>query len=288
LQFVNSEIVQFVNPAAPRYGRHNGDVITLLYGRVFLLQVANILVVQVHVHKSAELAIIGVEVAAQVRMLSDEAGKSLAHGSTLDLHRTLFAGVLPQWSGYVNFNHSFIKEDAAPRGKDSGFSRRTGPQGEVTLLHTRDKLKTSSWFLTARRKHTKYLLQSMTDLGQLARIVSRKRKGVLLFLLRLRFCTELVASAGNGKALFIKQLPDFQNVAHIAPPIHTLPSTAFDRFELREFGFPKAQDVGRQMAEARDFPDTKIELVGYYDLAALFHFPGGLLLFCDQWLPQRR
>jgi hypothetical protein len=109
-----------------------------------------------------------------------------------------------------------------------------------------------------------------------------------MFLLGLRFRPQLVASAGNGEALFVEQLPDLENVAHIAPAVHALPSTAFDGFELREFGFPKAQHVGRQMAEARYFSDTKVELVGYYDLAALFHFPGGLLLFCDQWLPQRR
>jgi len=72
------------------------------------LQVADILVVEVDVNKGAELAVIGVEVAAKVRMLGNQPGKGLAYSAALNLHRTLLSGVLPQRRRYVDFDHSLI------------------------------------------------------------------------------------------------------------------------------------------------------------------------------------
>ena len=72
------------------------------------MQVADILVVEVDVNKGAELAVIGVEVAAKVRMLGDQPAKGLAYGAALNLHRTLLSGVLPQRRRYVDFDHSLI------------------------------------------------------------------------------------------------------------------------------------------------------------------------------------
>lgn len=72
------------------------------------MQVADIFVVQVNVNKGAEFAIVSIEVAAQVRVLGDQAGKRLTDCAALNLDRPLLTGVLPQWCGYVNFDHSLI------------------------------------------------------------------------------------------------------------------------------------------------------------------------------------
>ena len=84
------------NPSASRDGRHNRNTITVLYRRGFLLQIANVLVVKVDVDEGAQLAVIGIKMTAQVRMLGDQVGKGSADGAGLDLNGRLFASVLAQ------------------------------------------------------------------------------------------------------------------------------------------------------------------------------------------------
>jgi len=75
----------------------------------------------------------------------------------------------------------------------------------------------------------------------------------------------MLARAGDGKALFVQQSLDAQNVFNIFAPIHALASAALDWLELRKLGFPKSQHVGRQPAKTGDFADTKVELFGNQD-----------------------
>src|SRR6267378_7244999 len=47
-------------------GRDNADGVAIFGGRIFFRQVANVLVVDIHVHKAAQLAILGKQMLAQV------------------------------------------------------------------------------------------------------------------------------------------------------------------------------------------------------------------------------
>ena len=92
---------------------------------------------------------------------------------------------------------------------------------------------------------------------------------------------------GNGETFFIKKLANLKYIAHVAPPVHALSGAALDRLQLGELGFPEAQHVRRQMAEASDLADAEIEFVGDDNVAALFPFPGGFLVLCVHHSPQR-
>src|ERR1035438_4003354 len=90
------------------------------------------------------------------------------------------------------------------------------------------------------------------------------------------FILEMLAGPGDGEALVVEQLLDAQHILHVTLTIHSLPSAALDRLELRELRFPEAQHVSRETAKAGDFTDTEVELVrddrigGGAGLAALF------------------
>src|ERR1700733_8142031 len=82
------------------------------------------------------------------------------------------------------------------------------------------------------------------------------------------------ARAGDGKAVFVEKLPDPHYGFHVALTVHALPGAAFYGLELRKFGFPETQHVGRQAAEICDFANAEIELVRDDDLGSarrLFH-----------------
>src|SRR4029077_829607 len=78
--------------------RHNADRIAVLGRRVFLLQVANILVIEVDIHEAANAAVIGVKVLAEIRVSSRKLFQGFADGSRIELHACLLARKLPQGS----------------------------------------------------------------------------------------------------------------------------------------------------------------------------------------------
>ncbi len=80
---------------APGDGRHDGNVITVFQGRRFLLQVADVFVVEIEVNEGAQFALVGVEVLAQVGMQRDERIHGFADGRSRNVHGRLFADVLP-------------------------------------------------------------------------------------------------------------------------------------------------------------------------------------------------
>ena len=52
----------------------------------------------------------------------------------------------------------------------------------------------------------------------------------------------------------------------VLTPIHALAGAALYRLELRKLGLPEAQHVGRQLAQAGNFSDTKIEFLRNQDI----------------------
>src|SRR5438270_7412441 len=106
--------------AASSNGRHYGNTIIILQRGRFLLQVADVFVVEVNVHKGAQLAVLGVEMAAQVGMPGNQAVEGLADIRGADVHRGLLVGVLAERSGDVNLCHSaHFTTDAASGNRDS-------------------------------------------------------------------------------------------------------------------------------------------------------------------------
>jgi hypothetical protein len=75
-------------------GGYYRNTITVLDRCGFLLQVANILVVEVHIYEGTQFSVISIEVATQVGMLGNQVGKGLADRSSLHFNRRLFPGVL--------------------------------------------------------------------------------------------------------------------------------------------------------------------------------------------------
>src|SRR5260370_21507261 len=78
--------------------------IAFLGGSILFLQIANILVIYVHVDEGAQLAVIGVEMAAQVAILCCEIGQGFSDGAALNVNRRVFAGILPEWGGNMNLH----------------------------------------------------------------------------------------------------------------------------------------------------------------------------------------
>src|SRR4029077_5579776 len=92
--------IRVVSPAdiyleAPSDRRHYRNGITVFDRGGFFLQVADVFVIEVDIDESAQFAIVGVEVAAQVRMRGNEAGEGVGDGCTFHLNRGLLPGILP-------------------------------------------------------------------------------------------------------------------------------------------------------------------------------------------------
>jgi hypothetical protein len=73
---------------------------------------------------------------------------------------------------------------------------------------------------------------------------------------------EDLARAGDGVSLVVEEAADAHGEFDIALAIEALAGAAFVGAHLREFGFPETQDIGFDTAEARDFADAEIKLVG--------------------------
>src|SRR5580692_5166651 len=88
--------------------RHDADRIAVFGGRVFLLQVTNILVIEVDIHEAANAAVIGVKVLAQIRVGSGKLCQGLPDSGRIELHACLLACKLPQGSRNLElYGHIF-------------------------------------------------------------------------------------------------------------------------------------------------------------------------------------
>lgn len=107
-------------------------------------------------------------------------------------------------------------------------------------------------------------------------------------LLGFYFVAQVLARAGNGEALAVEQVFDFDDDFHVAAAVVALAGAAFYGMELGKFGFPKPQHIRWQAAQARDFADAEIELVWNQDVFGLNAFLRGQRLGCGVlFLPRR-
>lgn len=101
-------------------GRHDGNTITVSHRSGFLLQVADILVIYINIDEGPEFTVIGIQMAAQVRVLGDEVGKGISYSSGLHVYGRLLAGVLAQGGWDMDFGHTCSIHDAIDGAGDSG------------------------------------------------------------------------------------------------------------------------------------------------------------------------
>ncbi len=106
---------QIIDLPASGDRRHNGNVITVLHRSGVFLQVADILVIEVNVDKSAQFAVVGIEMAAQFRMLGDQVRERIADGPAGHLDRSLFARILPQRGWNMDLGHRPYMMPQTPR-----------------------------------------------------------------------------------------------------------------------------------------------------------------------------
>ena len=89
----------------PGDGRHYRNTITVLDRRGVLLQIADVLVIEVDIHKGTQFAFVGIKMAAQLRMLRHEVRQRVADGASLHINRRQLAGILAQGGRDVDLGH---------------------------------------------------------------------------------------------------------------------------------------------------------------------------------------
>src|SRR5262245_49124195 len=76
-------------------GGDDVELVRIFEFRLFLLlQIANVLVVEIDVHESAQLAFVGEKMTAQIVKDGDKFLQGITDGATADLHHRLLIGIL--------------------------------------------------------------------------------------------------------------------------------------------------------------------------------------------------
>jgi hypothetical protein len=75
--------------------RNDADNVVGSHGRLVLLKITDILVIQIDIYEAPNLAVIRKEVTTQLTVLSRQAGQSLSHRFCFDLDGVLLPCVLP-------------------------------------------------------------------------------------------------------------------------------------------------------------------------------------------------
>jgi hypothetical protein len=83
-----------IRPAGNR--GDDADRVSRLERRLFTLEMTDVLVVDVHVHEAAQLAVVVVEMTAKVAVLCDERLEQLSNGAAVDFHDILPVGERPE------------------------------------------------------------------------------------------------------------------------------------------------------------------------------------------------
>lgn len=133
----------------------------------------------------------------------------------------------------------------------------------------------------ASREQVQKFPQSLADVLNLRRNMGRKwDRG--LRLIGFAFRAQLLARPRDGESLLVEQLLDAQDAFYVALAVHALPRAAFDRLQLREFRFPEAEHVCRQMTKDRDFADAEVQLIRDEDFIRLMLRP--VFLSCGHFV----
>ena len=107
-----------------RRRRHDAQRVARLHRRLLLLQVADVLVVQIHVDEVPQPPLVGVEVLLQAVVAGGEVLEQLADGGSGHFHRLLLVGERPQRRRDVNrVRHESSFPDRRRSGLPAGATR---------------------------------------------------------------------------------------------------------------------------------------------------------------------
>src|SRR5437867_423091 len=85
-----------VSSVPTRDGRNDADGVAGRDRGLLFLQVANVLVIQIHIDEASQLALLVVEMRLETRMLPRQVREQLADGCTVGFHRLLLIRVRPE------------------------------------------------------------------------------------------------------------------------------------------------------------------------------------------------
>jgi hypothetical protein len=83
-------------PGPARHRRDDADRVAGLQRGLLAIEMADVLVVDVHVHEAAQAAVLVEQMAAQIAVLGDQPLENVSNGAPLDFHDVLLAGKRPQ------------------------------------------------------------------------------------------------------------------------------------------------------------------------------------------------
>ena len=100
-------------------------------------------------------------------------------------------------------------------------------------------------------------------LADSAKVCDRRLLGLRLIKLRQRACIELVASATDGKALFIQKLANTANEQDLVMLVVTSVAAPLDGLKLSELLLPVAQNMRFDTTQFTDLTDGEVALGRY-------------------------
>src|SRR5581483_736150 len=85
------------------YGRHDADGVPVFSPGGLFVEEANVFIVQINVHKTANFAVVGIQMLAEFAEICGQAAQSFAHGIGRAIHAGLLACELAQrsWNHYL-------------------------------------------------------------------------------------------------------------------------------------------------------------------------------------------
>jgi hypothetical protein len=75
-------------------GGHDGEAVVFVHRGAFLVQIADVFVIQINIHKGPQFAFVSIQVTPQVRVRRGERGKRLAHVLGLHVNARFLARIL--------------------------------------------------------------------------------------------------------------------------------------------------------------------------------------------------
>jgi hypothetical protein len=135
-------------------------MIAVADGRRFLLQIANILVVQINIHKRPQLAFIGIKMTTQIGMLRNQATQGLPDIAPLDLNSRLLARILPQRRRNMDLWHVQMMPQ---EGNSIQLRRLRTCVAVLPQLRERDHAVLFLWLMNSTKQDVEQLLHKLPD-----------------------------------------------------------------------------------------------------------------------------
>lgn len=142
----------------------------------------------------------------------------------------------------------------------------------MSTPHERSWLEDS----VAGREQSENFAEALADGFEISSSCSGKRQRWLT-LIGFDFRAEMLACAGDGESLIVEKGFDAKDVFDIFLAVHALAGAALHGLDLGKFGFPEAENVGRELAELGDFANAEVKLLRNQDVIGGMRFACG---FC--------